>query len=181
MLRTTSESTPMAPLAMATRKSTRPDFATASPAAFQAMLDLESRLYECGLDPELVEFVNLRVSQLNDCAYGVDVHSSCLRAAGEGEMRISRLDAWRDSPCYSERERAALAWAEAVTRVADGHVPDDVHAMARVQFDERELADLTLAIVAINGWNRLDVAFRSTSMRRQAEVAAASQPMEVPS
>jgi len=106
----------------------------------------------------LLEF---RVSQINGCAYCLDMHSKDLRAAGETEQRLYLLEAWRESPFYTDRERAALAWAEAVTLVTEGHVPDEVFAQARKQFSEEELANLTLAVVAINGWNRLNIAFRT--------------------
>jgi AhpD family alkylhydroperoxidase len=106
--------------------------------------------------------IKLRVSQINGSAYCIDMHWKDLRAAGETEQRLYALDAWRESPFYTERERAALAWAEAVTRVTDGHAPDDVFEQARGQFNDDELANLTLGIVAINGWNRLCIAFRVT-------------------
>jgi AhpD family alkylhydroperoxidase len=104
--------------------------------------------------------IKLRVSQINGCAYCIDMHWKDLRATGETEQRLYALDAWRESPFYTERERAALAWAEAVTRVTDSHVPDEVFEQARSQFDDDELANLTLGIVAINGWNRLCISFR---------------------
>jgi AhpD family alkylhydroperoxidase len=132
-----------------------------APGALKAMLGLERYLHKSGLDEHLLNLVNLRVSQINGCAYCIDMHSKDLRAAGETEQRLYELDAWRETPFYSEREQAALAWAEAVTRITDGHVPDSVFAQARDQFSEQELADLTLAIVAINGWNRLNIAFRT--------------------
>jgi AhpD family alkylhydroperoxidase len=132
-----------------------------APGAVKAMLGLENYLHKSGLDEHLLNLVNLRVSQINGCAYCIDMHSKDLRAARETEQRLYELDAWRETPFYSEREQAALAWAEAVTRVTDGHVPDSVFTQARDQFSEQELADLTLAIVAINSWNRLNIAFRT--------------------
>ena len=114
-----------------------------------------------GWNPLCSGLIRLRASQLNGCAYCMDMHSKDLRAAGESEQRLYELDAWRETPFYSERERAALAWAESVTLLNNGHVPDEVYEQARSQFSEKELVDLTLAIIAINGWNRLNVAFRT--------------------
>jgi len=126
------------------------------------MLGLTRYLNQSGLDKKLLDLINLRVSQINGCAYCLDMHWKDLRAAGETEQRLYGLDAWRESPYYTERERAALAWAEAVTRVADTHVPDDVFEEAKRHFSDKELADLTLNVVAINGWNRLSIAYRTT-------------------
>jgi|ERR1043166_1462588 len=129
---------------------------------FQAMLALETYVRKSsGLDPSLLELVRMRSSQINGCAYCLDMHSKDARAAGETEQRLYCLPAWRETPFYSERERAALAWTEAVTQVSDDHVPDAVFELARKEFSEEELAELTLAIVAINGWNRLCIAFRA--------------------
>jgi AhpD family alkylhydroperoxidase len=105
--------------------------------------------------------VNLRASQMNGCAYCIDMHWKDLRSEGQNEQRLYGLDAWAESLYYTDRERAALAWTEAVTRVADGHVPDQVFEEARRHFTEAELVNLTLCVVAINGWNRLNIAFRS--------------------
>ena len=127
----------------------------------KAMFGLQKYLQGCGLPQDLLNLLDLRVSQINGCAYCIDMHSKDLRAAGETEQRLYLLDAWREAPFYSEREQTALAWAEAVTRVTDGHVPDEVYEEARSQFSEEELVNLTLAVVAINGWNRLSIAFRS--------------------
>ena len=102
----------------------------------------------------------MRASQINGCAYCIDMHTKDARAAGETEQRLYLLDAWREAPLYTERERAALAWTEAVTLVADGHVPDDAYEAASNNFTEDELVSLTLAIVAVNGWNRMNIAFR---------------------
>ncbi len=136
--------------------------ASVSPGAYKAMLGLESYLRQSGLSTKLLDLIKLRVSQINGCAYCLDMHWKDLRAAGETEQRLYGLDAWRESPYYTEQERAALAWAEAVTVITDGHVPDPVFEQARRHFGEPELANLTLAIVAINGWNRLSIAFRVT-------------------
>ncbi len=132
----------------------------AAPGLLQALYGLEKYLKNCGLEPGLMDLVKLRASQINGCAYCVDMHSKDLRAAGESEERLNSLVVWRESPYYSDRERAALAWTEAVTLIAQTHAPDDVYAWARQQFDEKELVDLTAAIVAINGWNRLAISFR---------------------
>jgi len=129
--------------------------------ALKAMLGLHAHLAKSGPEKSLLELVYFRVSQINGCAYCLDMHSKDLRAAGETEQRLYLLDAWRESPFYTERERAALAWAEAVTLVREGHVPDEVFEQARAQFGEEELANLTLAVIAINGWNRLNIAFRT--------------------
>jgi AhpD family alkylhydroperoxidase len=132
-----------------------------NPAIVQAMLGLEKQVSKAGLDSKLLELVRMRASQINRCAYCLDMHSKDARAAGETEQRLYGLDAWRETPYYSARERAALEWTEALTLVAETHVPDDVYETVREQFSEDELAHLSLAIVAINGWNRLNVAART--------------------
>ncbi len=142
--------------------SQRLDYKTASADAFKAMLQLEHQVHKSGLEPLLLELVKSRASQLNGCAWCLDMHSKDARTLGETEQRLYLLAAWRDAPCYSERERAALAWTEALTQLAStADVPDEVYAQARRHFDEKQLVDLTLAIIAINGWNRLNVAFRT--------------------
>jgi AhpD family alkylhydroperoxidase len=138
----------------------RIDHTKVSPQAFQAMLGLEKYVRTSGLEHSLLELVKMRASQLNGCAYCLDMHSKDALAAGETAQRLFLLDAWREAPMYTDRERAALAWTEAVTHVSQDHVPDDVFEAARAQFDEKELVDLTMAVVAINGWNRLSIAFR---------------------
>ena len=151
----------------------RLDFRKASPQAEKAMMGLHMFVRNCGLDHTLLELVKLRASQLNGCAHCIDMHTKELRADGESEQRLYLLNAWRESPFYSERERAALAWTEAVTRVADHGVPDEVYAQARTHFSERELTDLTLALVAINGANRLNIAFRTVPGSHQVRRRAA--------
>jgi len=131
-----------------------------TPGIMQAMFGLERQVRQAGFDQKLLDLVRMRASQLNGCSYCLDMHSKDARAAGETEQRLYLLDAWRETSLYSERERAALAWTEAVTRVADGHVPDSVYDEASNHFTEDELVALTLAIVAVNGWNRLNIAFR---------------------
>ena len=139
----------------------RIDVRKISPGALKAMLGLEQYIRSSGLEEKLLLLVEFRVSQINGCAYCLDMHSKDLRAIGEAEQRLYLLDAWRESPFYTERERAALAWAEAVTFVADGHVPNEVFEQARSHFTDEELVNLTLAVVAINGWNRLSISFRA--------------------
>ena len=139
----------------------RLDYQLASPEAFKAMLHTEQQVHKSGLEDSLLELVKSRASQINGCAWCVDMHAKDARALGETEQRMYLLPVWRDAPCYSDRERAALAWTDAVTRIATHDVSDEVYADARAQFDEKSLVDLTLAIIAINGWNRLNVAFRT--------------------
>jgi AhpD family alkylhydroperoxidase len=136
------------------------DYVKAAPGAYRAMVGLETYLDGCGLEELLLHLVRLRASQINGCAFCLDMHWKDLRALGESEQRLYGLDAWRESPWYTNRERAALAWTEAVTLVSETHVPESVYDEARKEFNERELSDLTLAIVAINGWNRLSIATR---------------------
>jgi AhpD family alkylhydroperoxidase len=137
------------------------NYAKSAPGSYKAMLGLEQYLHQCGLEESLIHLIKLRASQLNGCAYCIDMHWKDLRAIGEDEQRLYSLDAWRESPLYSERERAGLAWTEAVTMVADGHVPDSVYEEVRPHFSEKELADLTFAIATINAWNRLSIASRA--------------------
>jgi len=131
-----------------------------APQAYAAQKGLEAYIRTTALPRELIELVKLRVSMMNGCGFCVDMHWTALRKAGQPEERLYGLSAWRELEGYSTRERAALAWAEAVTEVASSHVPDDVYEQARACFDEKDLADLTFVVVAINGWNRLCVAFR---------------------
>lgn len=130
-----------------------------SSGAMQAMNGLEAYLAQSSLDKNLIRLLKYRVSQINGCAYCLDMHSKSLRAGGESEQRIYCLAAWREAPFYTERERAALLWAESLTNIAGG-VPDEIYETAKAQFSEAELIDLSLAVVAINGWNRLAIAFR---------------------
>ena len=139
----------------------RIDGAKVAPGGYKAMLGLEAYLHESGLELPLLHLIKLRASQINGCAYCIDMHWKDLRAIGENEQRLYGLDAWREAPYYTGRERAALAWTEAVTRITDGHVPDQVYEEVRRHFNEKELADLTLAIATINAWNRLAIASRS--------------------
>jgi AhpD family alkylhydroperoxidase len=135
--------------------------AAISPAAYRTMYGLEKYIHETGLEPKLVHMLKLRASQINGCAFCLDMHWKDARAAGETEQRLYGLDAWREAPYYSDRERAALEWIEALTKITDGHVPDEVYGRAREVFSEKELVDLAMLAVAINGWNRLAIAFRA--------------------
>jgi AhpD family alkylhydroperoxidase len=139
----------------------RIEYAKVAPGVLDAMRGLERYTHAGGLDRKLLELVKMRASQMNGCAYCIDMHSKDARALGETEQRLYALDAWRETPFFDARERAALAWTEAVTRIADGHAPDETFDEVKKHFSEKDLADLTLAIVAINGWNRLAIAFRS--------------------
>ncbi len=132
-----------------------------NPGIIQAMFGLERQVRQAGFDPGLLDLVRMRASQINGCAYCLDMHSKDARAKGETEQRLFGLDAWRETPYYSARERAALEWTEALTLVAETRVPDDVYERVRAQFSEDELVHLSLAIVSINGWNRLNVAART--------------------
>ena len=135
--------------------------ASLSPAGINAMVGLETYLRQCGLEKQLLHLIKFRASQINGCAYCLDMHYRDLRAGGETEQRLACLPAWHECPFYTDRERAALAWTEAVTLVADTHVPDAVYDQARGQFSEKELADLTLAVATINAWNRLSISART--------------------
>jgi AhpD family alkylhydroperoxidase len=125
------------------------------------MAGLEQYVRGSGLEPELVELVKLRASYINGCAYCVDMHTKDARAAGESEQRLYAVPVWRETPFFTPRERAALAWTESVTELARTGVPDDVYQQARAEFSESELVALTMAVVAINGWNRFAVSFRA--------------------
>ena len=139
----------------------RLDFLKVSPDALKAMLGLETCIARGSIERPLIELVKMRASQINGCAYCLDMHSKDARAAGESEQRLYTLDAWRETPFFSPRERAALAWTETLTRVAETHVPDAAYEAARTEFSEQELVDLTLAIVTINAWNRIAIGFRA--------------------
>ncbi len=139
----------------------RIEFAKASPKLLEAMRPLTNYINNCGLEPSLIDLVMIRASQINGCAYCIDMHTKDARARGETEQRIYELNAWRETPFYTEREMAALAWTEAVTLLTDGRVPDEVYEEARSCFNEREIIDLTAAIASINAWNRLSISFRS--------------------
>ena len=128
---------------------------------YEAMLGVENAIKAGGLETSLLDLARMRASQINGCAYCLDMHAKDLRAAGESEQRIYSLDAWRETPFYNAREQAALAWAEAVTDISDGHAPDEVYEQVRQQFTEEEVELLTAAIAAINFWNRLNISLRT--------------------
>jgi AhpD family alkylhydroperoxidase len=143
-----------------------------SPAAYKAMAGLQAYVDQSGLERSLLELVKIRASQINGCAYCINMHTTDARKLGESDERMHLLNAWREAPVFSERERAALAWVEAVTLVAEDHVPDDVYQEARRQFSEKEIVDLTAAAVTINAWNRLAIAFRAMPQVKGAKAAA---------
>ena len=136
-------------------------YARVASRGYRAMAALQDYVDDCGLEPLLLELVKMRASQINGCAYCIDMHSQDARAMGESEQRLYELNAWRETPFYTERERAALLWTEELTLISQGHAPDAVYEEVRQHFSEEELVNLTLAIVAINGWNRLAIGFRS--------------------
>ena len=140
----------------------RIDYLKLNRGLYHAMLGLEKYLHECSIEEPLLHLVKLRASQLNGCAYCIDMHWKDLRALGEQEQRLYGLDAWEESPYYTARERAALEWTEAVTNVQAGHVADEIYERVREHFNEQELADITFAIATINAWNRLGIAARTT-------------------
>ena len=150
----------------------RLDYAKAAPAGLRALYGLQLYINGCGLDHSLMELVKLRASQLNGCAFCIDMHWKDARAAGETEARLYMLNAWREAPDYTDRERAALEWTEAVTKVSEGHVPDAIFEAVRPHFNDKELVDLTYAIASINAWNRLAISFRA----RPGEYKPAAHP-----
>jgi len=143
-----------------------------SPAAFKAMSGLQAYVDQSGIDHALLELIKIRASQINGCAFCLTMHTNDARKAGESDERMHLLNAWHEAPVFTARERAALAWTEAVTRVAESHVPDEVYQQARKHFSEKELVDLTAAVVTINSWNRLCVAFRIQPQLQVAKIAA---------
>jgi AhpD family alkylhydroperoxidase len=132
-----------------------------APGAYQALAAMQKYVSECGLEPTLMELVKIRASQINGCAFCLAMHTRDARKMGESDDRMFLLNAWHEAPVYTPRERAALAWTEAVTLVSESHVPDDVFAEAKQHFSEAELVDLTMAVIAINSWNRMAIAFRT--------------------
>ncbi|HEX5581000.1 MAG TPA: carboxymuconolactone decarboxylase family protein [Gemmatimonadaceae bacterium] len=156
----------------------RIEYGKVAPGALGAMFGLERYVHESGLEPSLVHLVKMRASLINGCAYCVDMHSKDARAAGESEQRLYALAVWRETPFYTPRERAALEWTEALTLIHQNDVPDELYARVREELSESELVDLSMAIVAINGWNRLAVAFRAPvgSYQPAASQAAATPP-----
>ena len=138
----------------------RIDYYKTSPGAVKAMLGLEDFINKCGLEKPLLELVKLRASQINGCAYCVDLHTSDANKAGETQRRLHAVAVWQESPFFTERERVALAWTESVTLLSETHAPEDLYQNVLKHFNEKETVDLTIAIITINGWNRLAVSFR---------------------
>jgi AhpD family alkylhydroperoxidase len=153
----------------------RLDYRQASPEGVKAMLHLESYVRHCGLEPGLLELIKIRASQMNGCAYCIDMHTKDARAHGEREQRIYALPAWAETPFYSDRERAALAWTEALTDIQQGHAPDEVYNEVARHFTEAERMNLTLAITTINAWNRIAIAFRAVPGSYQPPAVPAEQ------
>jgi AhpD family alkylhydroperoxidase len=143
----------------------------AAPEAMKPLTALDSYIRDCGLEASLIELVRTRASQINGCAFCLHMHTRDARAHGETEERLYLLNAWREPPLYSERERAALAWTEAVTLVAESRVPDVVYDEVRQQFAEAELVKLTLLVATINAWNRIAISFRSVHPVKPAKAA----------
>lgn len=152
----------------------RVDYQKAFPEGYQGMLHLEAVIRRSGLEPSLYELIKIRASQLNGCAFCLDMHTKDARAKGETEQRIYALPAWREAPFYSERERVALAWTEAITNIQQGHASEVVYVEARTQFTAEELVRLTYAITQINSWNRIAIAFRPEVGGYQSQTATAS-------
>lgn len=136
-------------------------YATVEPEGYRAITALQRHINNCGLEHSLLELVKIRASQLNGCAFCIDMHTKDARLGGETEQRIYALSAWRETPFFTDRERAALGWTEAVTFIGESHVPDDLYQLVRQQFTEKEMVNLTLAVIVINGWNRLAISFRT--------------------
>jgi AhpD family alkylhydroperoxidase len=139
----------------------RIDFAKVNPNAAKAMYALEAYVKNSSLEPSLIDLIKVRASQLNGCAFCIDMHTKEARSKGEDEQRLYLLDAWREAPFYNDRERAALEWTESLTLISSDHVPNEVFELVRQHFSEAELVDLSMAVVAINGWNRLSIGFRA--------------------
>ena len=149
----------------------RLNYQKVAPQALKGMLELEKYVHNSGLERALYELVKTRASQINGCAYCLDMHTKDAREEGETEQRLYGLSAWRESPFYTERERAALAWTEALTLIAENDVPDSLYEATRKYFDEEEIVTLTMAIIAINGWNRLAISFRTLPGSYKPELA----------
>jgi AhpD family alkylhydroperoxidase len=141
--------------------SSRLNYPKLAPGAYEALLSLEKYLHGSGIEPKLLHLMKLRASQINGCAYCVDMHARDARLAGESERRVHGVAAFEESPLYTEREKAALAWTEAVTLISETHAPDAAYERLRAQFNEKEVADLTWLVAGINAWNRVAIAFRS--------------------
>jgi len=152
----------------------RLDYHQKASGAYEAMLDLERFVRDCGLEHPLLELVKTRASQINGCAYCIDMHTKDARSAGETEQRLYGLSAWRETPFYTDRERAALEWTETLTLISQNEVADELYDRVRQYFNEQELINLTMAVIAINGWNRLAIPFRSVPGSYQPRARAAT-------
>ena len=150
----------------------RIDVTKVSPAAYKAVAALQTYVDQSGLDAKLRELIKIRASQINGCAYCLAMHTRDARKLGETDERMHLLDAWREAPVFSAREQAALAWTEALTLITHGHVPDEVFEQVRRQFSEKEIVDLTLAVAAINTWNRIAISFRAPPQVESRRAAA---------
>jgi AhpD family alkylhydroperoxidase len=146
-----------------------------APEGIEILRQLEVYTRKAGLEPDLLELVKLRASQINGCAYCIDMHTKDARSRGESEQRLYGVSAWREAPYYNERERAALAWAESVTAISADQVPDEIYDLAKKHFSDRQLVDLTLAVIAINAWNRLAISFRTPAGSYQPDHPAAKK------
>ncbi len=146
---------------MTEKSEARMDYYTVAPAAIEPLLKMEQYVRSSGLEPALLELVKLRASMINGCAYCVDMHTKDARTEGESEQRLYAVSVWHEAPFFTPRERAALAWTDSLTSIGTERVPDEIYNLAREHFSERELVDLTMAVIAINGWNRLAIAFRA--------------------
>jgi AhpD family alkylhydroperoxidase len=151
----------------------RMDFFKAAPETIDALVQLEKKVQSSGLEQSLIELVKTRASQINGCAFCINMHTQDARKHGETEQRLYLLNAWREAPLYSERERAALAWTEALTLISETHAPDDVYEQVRAQFSEAETVNLTMLIATINAWNRIAISFRSVPPVKAKAVSAA--------
>ena len=156
----------------------RMNFYQAAPDTIKALTALEAQIQGSGLEQSLIELVKTRASQINGCAYCIDMHTTDARKHGESEQRLYLLSAWRESPLYTERERAALAWTEEITNIQDGHASDEAYAAVSEYFKDKDLVDLTFAIVTINAWNRMAIAFRAEW--NPPNRAGATSPKEEP-
>ena len=152
----------------------RLDYGKAAPGAIRSLVAIDRYLSDSGLEKSLLHLVKLRSSQINRCAYCIDTHSKEARAAGETEQRLYGLSAWQDAPFYTDKERVALAWTESLTLISDHHVSDELYQQARAHFNETELVNLTLAVIAINAWNRIGISFRPNIATDKVPVAERS-------
>ena len=152
----------------------RLDYGKAAPGAIRSLVAIDRYLSDSGLEKSLLHLVKLRSSQINRCAYCIDTHSKEARAAGETEQHLYGLSAWQDAPFYTDKERAALAWTESLTLISDHHVSDELYQQARAHFNETELVNLTLAVIAINAWNRIGISFRPNIATDKVPVAERS-------